>query len=67
MAILVCCGRHFACPKYMSDCIDIEANGVYTIGRDFDKDNGITVILKDSDKDWWVNGNGPPVDVRSLL
>ena len=67
MAILICCGKHFACPKYMHDCINIEGDHVYKIGMDFDKDDGITVILKDSDDYWWVNGNQPPSNIHSLL
>ena len=51
----------------MTDCIDIETDGLYRIGTDFDQDDGITVILKDNDDDWWVNGTDPPPDVHSLL
>ena len=51
----------------MSDCIDVEGNHVYKIGTSFDTEDGITVVLKESDEDWWVNGNQPPFDLHSLL
>ena len=33
----------------------------------FDTEDGLTVLLTDSEDDWWINGNEPPSDVPSLL
>jgi len=47
--------------------MDIQGDHVYRIGMDFDEEDDITVILKDSHDDWWVKGGQPPSDIHALL
>jgi hypothetical protein len=67
LAILAGSGKHFAPPKYLTHCIEIEGDQAYKIGTGFDIEDGITVLLSDSNDDWWVNGEKPPCDLHMLL
>jgi hypothetical protein len=67
LAILVCSGKHYVAPKYLTLCIKIEGDQAYKIGTGFELEDGLTVLLSDSDEDWWVNGKNPPSNVHLLL